>query len=101
VARLIELCDALGVDAPTILGRAMQRTLLHLETLPLTVDLCALVNDYSPTFRPMHQWAKHKLNECPDGVVELPPASVRELATFVGCGYEELARWLARFLPES
>jgi hypothetical protein len=33
-------------------------------------------------------------------VVELPPASVRELATFVGCTYPELAAYLARFLPE-
>jgi hypothetical protein len=50
-------------------------------------------------FRPIHQWARNKLNENPDGVVELPPSSVRELATFVGCTYQELADHLALFLP--
>jgi hypothetical protein len=51
-------------------------------------------------FRPMHQWARNKLNENPGGIVELPPSSVRELATFVGCTYPELANHLAQFLPE-
>ena len=98
--RLIEICRALEVAAPTILNQALQRARIHLQNLNLRINLRFLLNDRSPKFRPMHQWARNKLNENPDGVAELPPASVRELATFVGCGYEELAGWLARFLPE-
>lgn len=100
VLRFIELCRALGVAAPTLLNQAMQRARIHLQNLVLLVDLRFLLNDRSDKFRPMHQWARNKLNENPDGVVELPPSSVRELATFVGCTYPELAEYLARFLPE-
>ncbi|MFL6126349.1 helix-turn-helix domain-containing protein [Actinophytocola sp.] len=100
VLRFIELCDALGVAAPTLLGHALQRARIHLQNLVLQIDLRHLLNDWSEKFRPMHQWARNKLNENPDGVVELPPSSVRELAIFVGCTYQELADYLARFIPE-
>jgi transcriptional regulator with XRE-family HTH domain len=100
VLRFIEICRALGFAAPTLLNQALQRARIHLQNLVLQVDLRHLLNDRNDKFRPMHQWARNKLNEFPDGVVELPPASVRELATFVGCGYDELAGYLARFLPE-
>jgi transcriptional regulator with XRE-family HTH domain len=98
--RFIELCRALEVAAPVLLNQALQRARLHLQNLVLHVNLRYLLNDRSDTFRPMHQWARNKLNENPGGVVELSPSSVRELAAFVGCGYEELAKHLARFLPE-
>jgi hypothetical protein len=98
--RFIEICRALGVAAPVLLNQALQRARIHLANLVLRIDLRILLNDRGDRFRPMHQWARNKLNEHPDGVVEVPPSSVRELATFVGCGYGELAGWLARFLPE-
>jgi hypothetical protein len=72
-----------------------------LANLVLQVDLRALLNDESDTFRPMVQWARNKLNKHPDGVVELPPSSVAELADFVGYPYEDLAKYLARFAPEN
>jgi transcriptional regulator with XRE-family HTH domain len=97
--RLIEICQALGVAAPTLLNQAMQRARIHLQNLDLRIDLRYLLNDHNDKFRPMHQWARNKLNENPDGVVELPPSSIRELATFIGCAYLELANHLARFLP--
>lgn len=100
VIRFIELCRALGVAAPTLLNQALQRARIHLQNLVLQIDLRHLLNDQHERFRPMHQWARNKLNENPDGVVELPPSSVRELATFVGCTYHELADYLARFIPE-
>src|SRR5690349_10328107 len=37
--RLVELCYALGVDAPTLLRRALQRARIHIENLPLQVQL--------------------------------------------------------------
>jgi transcriptional regulator with XRE-family HTH domain len=100
VLRFIEICRELGVAPSTLLNQALQRARIHLSNLVLRIDLRFMLNDRSDKFRPMHQWARNKLNENPDGVVELLPSSVRELATFVGCRYEELAGWLARFLPE-
>jgi transcriptional regulator with XRE-family HTH domain len=98
--RLIELCHPLRVDAPSLLGRALQRAQIHLETLPLTIDLHALLNDWSPTYRPLAQWAQNTLNEHPDGTVEITPEVVRNLALFMGRTNEQLATYLARFLPE-
>lgn len=100
VLRFLELCRALGCAAPTLLTQALQRTRLELANLVLQVDLRALLNDESDTYRPMVQWAKNKLNKHPDGVVELPPSSVAELADFVGYPYQDLANYLARFTPE-
>ena len=100
VLRFIELCLVLGVAAPTLLNQALQRSRIHLQNLVLQIDLRHLLNDRNDKFRPMHQWARNKLNENPDGVVELQPSSVRELAAFVGCTYHELADYLARFIPE-
>jgi transcriptional regulator with XRE-family HTH domain len=101
VLRFIELSEALGIAAPTLLNQALQRSRLQLQNLGLQIDLRFMLNDRSDKFRPMHQWARNKLNDNPDGVVELPPSSVKELATFVGCAYPELANYLARFIPET
>lgn len=100
VIRLIELCRALGVAAPSLLNQALQRARIHLQNLVLQIDLRQLLNDNSDKFRPMFQWARNKLTENPDGLVELAPSSIRELATFVGCTHHELANYLARFIPE-
>jgi transcriptional regulator with XRE-family HTH domain len=100
VLRFIELCNALDLTASTVLTQALQRARIHLQHLVLQIDLRFLLNDRSDKFRPMHQWARNKLNDFPDGIVELPPPSVRELATFVGCTYTELANHLAKFIPE-
>ena len=96
--RFLELCRALGVAAPTLLTQALQRARLELANLVLQVDLRYLINDESAKFRPMMQWARNKLNKCPDGIAELEPSSVEELANFVGYTYRELANYLARFI---
>lgn len=98
--RFIELCRALGVAAPALLNQALQRAHIHLQNLVLQIDLCQLLNDRNDQFLPMVQWAHNKLIEYPEGVVELPPSSVRELATFLGCPYHELANYLANYPPE-
>jgi transcriptional regulator with XRE-family HTH domain len=98
--RFIELCRALGVAAPTLLNQALQRARIHLQNLVLQIDLHQLLNDRNDTFLPMVQWAHNKLIECPAGIVELPPSSVRELATFLGCPSHELGAYLATFIPE-
>jgi transcriptional regulator with XRE-family HTH domain len=98
--RLVELCYPLRVDAPTVLGRALQRARIHIEQLPLKVDLRALLKDESPTYRPLAQWVRNTLNEHPDGIAEIAPEVVKNLALFMGCTNEQLAKHLARFLPD-
>jgi transcriptional regulator with XRE-family HTH domain len=63
--RLIEICQALGVDAPTLLNQALQRARIHLTNLVLRIDLRFLLNDRSERFRPMHQWARNRLTRTP------------------------------------
>jgi len=102
VLRLIEICWAMGVDSATLHSRALQRARIHVETMNLQVDLRALLLDCnsSALFRPMVQWARNTLNEHPDGVVEVQPVAVRNLALFVGCPQQDLANYLARFVPD-
>lgn len=98
--RLIELCHALGISAATLLNQALQRARINLQNLNLRINLRYLLNDYNEKFRPMHQWARNKLNDHPDGIVELLPSSIRELAAFVGCPDTDLANYLAKFIPD-
>jgi transcriptional regulator with XRE-family HTH domain len=99
VLRLLELCDALGVTASSVLNLALQRARLLLENLALQVDLHALLNDQRPQEPPLAQWASNKLCRHPDGIVELVPAAVLELADVMGCDQSELAARLSRFAP--
>lgn len=101
VLRLMELCDVLDVTASTLLSRALQKAHAHLTNLDLRVDLRTLINDGSVTYRPMIQWAKNKLSNCPDGIAEVPPAAVAELANLMGHKHQDLAAYLARFTPET
>jgi len=100
VIRFIEICRVLGVAPPLLLTQALQRARLELSNLVLQVDLRALIDDRNDKFRPMVQWARNKLNRFPDGIVEIKPSSVEELADFVGYSYQELVDYLARFTPD-
>ncbi|MFL6127245.1 helix-turn-helix domain-containing protein [Actinophytocola sp.] len=100
VLRLIELCNALGVAADTVVAHALQRARIHLENQNLRIDLRVMLRDSSDKFRPMAQWARNKLNETPDGIAELAPAAARELAIFAGYTVRELADYLAMFVPD-
>lgn len=100
VIRLIEVCRPLGVAAPTLLSDALQRARKELDNLVLRVALKNLINDDSVKFRPLRQWARNKLNKYPDGIVELAPSAVEELADFVGYKSSDLVNYLAKFVPE-
>jgi transcriptional regulator with XRE-family HTH domain len=101
VLRLLELCAILGAEPTHLLGLALQRARVMLDNLDLRVDLRALLDNHNPTFRPMHQWARNKMNRHPDGVAILAPTAVGELADFIGCAHDELASHLARFMPDA
>ncbi|TDV52460.1 helix-turn-helix domain-containing protein [Actinophytocola oryzae] len=98
--RFAELSWALEVEAPILFARGLQRARVLVEHLTLTVDLLALLVDTRVTFRPLAQWARNTLNEHPNGIVEVEPAVVRNLARFIGCSPRELADYLARFAPD-
>lgn len=100
VLRFLELCRALGASAPNLLGLALQRARIHLDSSELWVDLHALLADNSTQFRPVILWARNKLIECPGGVVEIAPVAVHEMATMIGCAHRELANYFARFAPD-
>jgi transcriptional regulator with XRE-family HTH domain len=100
VLRFLELCQSLQVEAPSLLSRGLQRAQILLEHVVLDVDLLALLRDQSPQFRPMHQWARNKLNRHHDGIATVAPGMVLELADFTGCRTEDLAAYLARFAPD-
>lgn len=100
VCRLAEICAALGVSISGLMQDAMQRARLHLNHVPLRVDVRMVINHSNDRFRPMVQWARNKLNANPQGVIELVPAAVLELATFIGCGHKQLANYLAQFMPD-
>jgi len=48
----------------------------------------------------VQRWVRNRLIEQPIGVMELPPASVRNLVELLGCSHHELAQYLARFIPD-
>jgi transcriptional regulator with XRE-family HTH domain len=101
VMRLLELCTSLNAEPTTVLRYALQRAGALLDNLALHVDLRALLNDRNPNFYSMHQWARNKLSRNPDGTTELSAIAVVELADFIGCTRDELASYLARFVPHA
>jgi hypothetical protein len=87
--------------ASSLLSLTLQRARISLDNLVMQVDLRALINNQNHKFRPMVQWARNKLIRHPNGVAELAPAAVLELADFIGCTHLELAEHLARFVPDT
>ena len=98
--RFVEICWFLGADPAASVRRALQRARIHLAALPLQVDLHALLSNPGDTYRPMIQWARNTLNGHPNGIVEVEPVVVKNLAWFVGCSHDDLAKYLARFMPD-
>jgi transcriptional regulator with XRE-family HTH domain len=99
VIRLVELCDALGVTPPGTLTLALQKAEVYLQNLELQVDLRLLLADHGNKFRSIFPWARNRLTEEPDGIIELAPSAVRELAAFIGYPHDDLAGYLAKFTP--
>jgi transcriptional regulator with XRE-family HTH domain len=100
VIRLIELSEVLEVGAPILLNLALQRAKVTLQNIPLRVDLSKLLEATYGRMQPLRQWAKNRLGDSENGVIEVMPAGVRELAASVGFRHEEVARHLAKFIPE-
>lgn len=99
VVRLFELCLQLDVGAPGLLGRALQRARIDLESVPFQVDLRGLQGDTNTMYGPVGRWARNKLDEAPGGIAELPQVAVSELAVLIGCSRSNLVDYLAQFTP--
>lgn len=97
--RLVEIGQVVGVDAATLMARAMLRARHHAETLTLRVDLNKVCTDETDDFGPMRVWARHALVDHPGGVVEVVPLVAKHLAWVVGRSHRELAKHLLRFTP--
>jgi hypothetical protein len=97
--RFLEVCRALGVAGPSSLNRALQHARIHPENLVLQVDVQQLVTQRDEKYVQMVVWAHNKLIKHPDGIVELAPSSVAELADLIGCPATDLANYLAKFAP--
>lgn len=100
VLRLLELSEGLGVPASVIVAQALQHARLYLDNLVVRVDLRELLQDSNNNYRPMFPWARNRMNDSTDGVIEVTPSGVRELAAVLGRTSQELTSYLAKFTPE-
>lgn len=100
VLRLIELSEALGVPASVVFAQALQRARLYLHNLVLRVDLRQLLKNGNSTYRSVFPWALNRLHDSEDGVIEVTPTGVRELAAFIGRTVVELSTYLTKFTPQ-
>lgn len=101
VLRLLELSEGLEVPASVVVTQALQRARRYLDNLVVRVDLRELLQDSNNNYRPMFPWARNRLSGSTDGVAEVTPSGVRELAAILGRTPQELLAYLARFTPES
>lgn len=99
VIRLVELSEGLGVGAPIVLGMGLQRAEVTLQDIPLRVDLSQLLDNTNAKVRPLHQWAKNRMRDSENGIAEILPPGVRELAASVGHAHHDVASQLATFVP--
>ncbi|MBB4903991.1 helix-turn-helix domain-containing protein [Actinophytocola algeriensis] len=100
VLRLVELAEGLEVPASVILGQALQRARLTLHNLVLRVDLRQLLQGDNNNYRVLFPWARNRLNSSTNGVIEVTPTGVQELAAFIGRTPAELATHLSQFTPD-
>jgi len=103
VIRFVEICTALGVAAPDVLGLALQRAKIDLQTIGLQVDLRAIIADNRPATGTIRKWARKRLAADPNGsgVVHLTISAIQELAVlFDYTNYEQLVDELIKFAPQ-
>jgi transcriptional regulator with XRE-family HTH domain len=100
ILRFMELCQALEVSPLQLLGVALQRARIRVDSIALQVDLNSMIADDTQNFRSMTLWARNKLAEQPDGIAAIEPVAVQAMATMMGISHRELANYLARFTPD-
>ncbi|MFL6119252.1 helix-turn-helix domain-containing protein [Actinophytocola sp.] len=100
VVRLAEICRTLRISAPELLGMALQRAEIDLNTISLQVDLHALTRDDSDELRPLRAWADRRLALNPESrVAVLKVEVVQEMAILFDYTRSQLVRYLTKFTP--
>jgi transcriptional regulator with XRE-family HTH domain len=107
IPRLVEICQALRVSVPELLGLALQRLELDLDRSGVRIDLRKIVHDEREELRPLRQWAHNRIEEetltadsHEPAVVHLQWAVVKEMATFCGVPKRWLLSYIREFTPE-
>ena len=101
VSRLVELCQTLGVAAPTVLGLALQRADIYLNR-SVRVDLRAILQDSRESLAPLRRWAEKRLRSNPGGstVIHLEPGTIQEMAILLDFSCADLMKYLSSFAPD-
>lgn len=108
IPRLVEICEALGVTVPELLGLALQRLEIDLDRLGVLIDLHKIVVDEREELRLLRRWARNRMQvdalttevEEP-AVVRLPWVVVQEMAALCGVPKRQLLDYIREFTPES
>jgi hypothetical protein len=102
VARLLDLCQAMGVHAGDLLTLCLQRVATELYNGRLLVDLSALVRDRNAAFDEVQAWARLRLAGQAKGVTvaRLEAAAVREMAVIFSVPLPDLIAYLVTFAPD-
>jgi hypothetical protein len=98
--RLLELSQGLEVPASVIVAQALQRARLYLQNITMRVDLRQVLQNTNVHYRPLVPWARNRLHDSADGVIEVSPDGVRELAAVMGRTHREMSTYLAKFTPD-
>ena len=107
IPRLVEICEALGVTVPELLGLALQRLELDLDRSGILIDLHKIVGDEREELRLLRRWARNRLVDAlttevdEPAVVRLPWVVVQEMATLCGMPKRRLLDYIREFTPES
>lgn len=108
IPRLVEICQALRVGVPALLGLALQRLELDLEESGVQIDLRKVARDEREELHALRRWARNRMEEDAltadsrePAVVHLEWAVVKEMATFCGVPRRSLLRYIREFSPES
>ncbi|MET0134693.1 MAG: helix-turn-helix transcriptional regulator [Kibdelosporangium sp.] len=92
VARLVELCQAMGVHAHDLLAHMHKHGSLSL-TDRLVLDLTRAVQDEQPELRPLHRWARQWLAHARNNqlhAVLLDSAALEPMAELCGMSTDDL-----------
>lgn len=107
IPRLVEICQALRVSVPELLGLALQRLELDLDKSGVRIDLRKVVRDEREELRALRRWAHNRIKEetltadlHEPAVVHLQWAVVREMAIFCGVPTRRLLGYIREFTPE-
>lgn len=102
IPRLVEICRALGVAASELLGLALQRARVDLQTAGVQVDLHKVLDDDQEGLEPLRRWARNRLETdlVGRGVAWLEWDLIKELAMFFDVAGPDLVNRLMAFTPE-